>query len=104
MAVLGLGSKGSGLTEISFETVRDTLAIADDEVEQWIVMAIGKKLIEAKIDQLERSIQITRSTKQVFGAAQWKELQGQLAAWKLNLGNVAALVANAQVQAASMTG
>lgn len=102
MAILGLGSKGSGVSVVPFDVVRDTLAIGDDEVEHWIVLAIGKKLIEAKIDQLKRSVQITRCTKQVFGASQWQELQGQLATWKANLTNVAAMVANAHGQAVSM--
>lgn len=60
------------------------LNIGEVEVEVWIVRAIGKKLLDARIDQLARTVSITRCSHRSFGAPQWRELRDQLAAWSVS--------------------
>jgi hypothetical protein len=43
------------------------------------------KLIDAKIDQLTKTIVISRATHRVFGADQWKDLQNTVSNWKTDL-------------------
>ena len=57
------------------------LGVSEGEVESWVVQAIGKKLLEARIDQLQRRITVTRAAHRAFGAGQWQELHTQLSAW-----------------------
>lgn len=44
----------------------------DDEVEDWVLQAIQTGLMEAKMDQMQRVVVISRCTNRVFGPAQWK--------------------------------
>ena len=55
------------------------------EVEEWLVRAIGKKLIEGQMDQVQRVITITKSSFSTFGPQQWQLLHRQLAAWKVRM-------------------
>jgi translation initiation factor 3 subunit M len=92
MSLTGLASKGSG--EITYAVVREALKITDDEVEYWIVRAIGLKLLEAKMDQLRQVVIISRCIERVFGLAQWRDLLGRLTIWKDNVNNVSRIIAN----------
>ena len=57
------------------------LGIEESEVEAWVVHGIGKKLLDARINQLSRSVAVTRTTHCSFGPAQWQELSAQLSQW-----------------------
>lgn len=59
------------------------LNVEDNEVEAWVVRAIGKKLLEARIDQLAGRITIIKSVQRTFSRSQWGQLRAQLAAWKV---------------------
>ena len=50
-------------------------------MEAWVVHGIGKKLLDARINQLSRSVAVTRTTHCSFGTAQWQELSAQLSQW-----------------------
>lgn len=55
------------------KVVADTLQVSgDDEVEDWVLQAIQTGLMEAKMDQMQRVVVISRCTNRVFGPAQWK--------------------------------
>ena len=69
------------------------LGIPEAEVESWVVCAIGKKLLEARIDQLRHSVTVTRAAHRCFGTEQWQELRAQLSAWAENVAGVRQLVA-----------
>lgn len=95
MSLVGLATAGSG--EVSYAVIRDTLKVADDEVEYWVVRAIAAKLLEAKMDQLRQVVIIGRCTERVFGPAQWQELRRGLAGWKENISNVSRIIAHAKL-------
>jgi len=100
LSLAALGSE-SNSGEISYAQVKQTLQVEESEVEQWIVKAIGLKLLEAKMDQLRQVVVFNRCTQRVFGDAQWQELRSKLGAWKSNLGNVCKMVHNTRITMAA---
>ena len=75
------------------------MGIEESEVEAWVVHGIGKKLLDARINQLSRSVAVTRTTHCSFGTAQWQELSAQLSQWAVR----PLLHTDAAVIAAQMT-
>ena len=62
---------------------QDALGVEEGEVEVWVVRAIGKKLLEARIDQMRRTVAVTKCMQRTFSTAQWRALLAQLGAWKV---------------------
>lgn len=56
--------------------------MGERDVEVWVVRAIGKKLLEARIDQMRRTVAVTKCMQRTFSATQWRALLAQLGAWK----------------------
>ncbi|XP_077211287.1 uncharacterized protein LOC143846672 [Tasmannia lanceolata] len=86
MSLADLGSDDSG--EIPYAVIRDTLRVADNEVEFWVVKAITAKLLDCKMDQMNQTVVVSRCTERVFGLSQWKALQSKLSVWRGNIANV----------------
>jgi translation initiation factor 3 subunit M len=88
MKLLALMGLAHGSAEIKFAEIASSLDLPAGEVESVVVQAIGKRLMEAKIDQLEEVVTVTKCAPRTFGAAQWQELLGQLKSWKQSVGEV----------------
>lgn len=101
MALLGLATRSS---TVSFSDIQEALDIEEGDVEVWVVRAIGKKLLDARIDQLAGTVSITRATHRSFGQSQWTELRDRLAAWKANVSNVRAMVTEHATSGPGMPG
>ncbi|KAI7979311.1 Eukaryotic translation initiation factor 3 subunit M [Camellia lanceoleosa] len=86
MSLVDLASAESG--QISYELIKDTLRINDDEVEMWVVKAITAKLIDCKMDQMNQIVIVSRCTERMFGEHQWQTLRTKLATWRGNIVNV----------------
>ncbi|CAL5372316.1 unnamed protein product [Camellia sinensis] len=86
MSLVDLASSESG--QISYELIKDTLRINDDEVEMWVVKAITAKLIDCKMDQMNQIVIVSRCTERMFGEHQWQTLRTKLATWRGNIANV----------------
>ncbi|KAI8923389.1 hypothetical protein BC831DRAFT_429030 [Entophlyctis helioformis] len=69
-------------SEIPYDAIASALSISEDEVEIWAIDVIRTGLVDAKINQLERTLAITRSTQRVFGQEQWEQLRERLAGWR----------------------
>ncbi|XVF60702.1 hypothetical protein PTKIN_Ptkin08bG0069600 [Pterospermum kingtungense] len=91
MSLVDLGSNESG--QIPYALIKDTLRINDDEVELWVVKAITAKLIDCKMDQMNRVVIVSCCTERIFGQHQWQSLRSKLASWR---GNVASLIGSIQ--------
>lgn len=91
MRLLALMGLAHGAAEIEFGAIAAALEVPEDEVEGVVVQAIGKRLMEARIDQLRGVVAIAKCAPRTFGAAQWEELREQLASWKASVGEVLAL-------------
>jgi hypothetical protein len=63
------------------------------EVEALVVQAIGKRIVEARIDQLRGVVAVAKCVPRTFGADQWRELQQQLGAWRVSRAAAAATAA-----------
>ncbi len=61
---------------------QEALGVGEGEVEVWVVRAIGRKLLAARIDQMRRTVAVTKCAQRTFSAAQWRALLAQLGAWK----------------------
>ena len=61
---------------------RTALQIDPSDVESWVVRAITRGLLDARVDQAAGSITVTRCLAREFGAPQWVALQGKLRAWR----------------------
>ena len=62
---------------------QEALALEEGEVEAWVIRASGRKLLEARIDQLRGRVAVTRIPQRTFTADQWRQLTAQLGAWKV---------------------
>ena len=56
----------------------------DDAVEEWLVKAIGKRLIQGQMDQEKRAVTISKATQRTFGREDWKLLQKQIKSWAVS--------------------
>lgn len=88
MRLLALMGLAHGAAQISFADIATGLDLPVGEVESVVVQAIGKRLVEARIDQLQEVVTVTKCAPRTFGAAQWKELQGQLHSWQESVRSV----------------
>lgn len=58
------------------------LGLGAGEVEAAVVQAIGKRIAEARIDQLRGTVAVSKCAPRTFGPEHWRELQATLAGWK----------------------
>eukprot|EP00878_Enallax_costatus_P031920 GHUV01034989.1.p1 GENE.GHUV01034989.1~~GHUV01034989.1.p1 ORF type:complete len:194 (+),score=61.18 GHUV01034989.1:333-914(+) len=79
MALLTLGSRANGAA-VPFADLQTALDITPEQVQPWIVRAIGSKLIDAKIDQVAGTVTITRCHHRTFTSKEWQGLGQQLSA------------------------
>lgn len=82
--------------EVSYATIATKLAIKEDEVEAWVVKAITSNLVSAKVDQLTRTVVISRTLQRGFGAAQWADVDAKLQLYKKNVGALLDVVRSAR--------
>lgn len=73
MRLLSLASLGSEnlARELTYSEIATALEIADTEVEMWVIDVIRAGLVEAKLDQLNKTVIVYRSIYRVFGKEQW---------------------------------
>ncbi|EQC27187.1 hypothetical protein SDRG_14990 [Saprolegnia diclina VS20] len=96
MRLLTLCSYPTGHDAIAYADIERTLQVPAADVEQWVVKAITANLISAKIDQLGRSVVITRSLQRGFGPAEWAALQAKLSLYQANVGSLLATIRQAR--------
>lgn len=99
MRLLSLASLGSEnlSRELTYADIAKSLQIQEEEVEMWVIDVIRAGLVEAKLDQLNKTVIVHRSIYRVFGKEQWKKLSSSLSAWKENLNEILAVVGNAKL-------
>jgi len=96
MRILSLCTLASEHEEIPYSVIAETLQLAvpasenDTQVESWVIAAVSSGLLEAKMDQLARTVMVERSVVRRFDMEQWKALQSRLSTWKQNVANVLA--------------
>eukprot|EP00386_Alphamonas_edax_P004877 GDKI01015356.1.p1 GENE.GDKI01015356.1~~GDKI01015356.1.p1 ORF type:complete len:439 (+),score=200.95 GDKI01015356.1:38-1318(+) len=83
--LLSLASLAQGKNELSLETVGQHLQLSAEEVENWVVRAIGHGLLDGRIDQLRRVVIVKSAMQREFGTQQWSELKQKLQGWTRNV-------------------
>jgi hypothetical protein len=85
--LMTLCSLGCEKSNLSYKEIAAALEIAydDEEIENWIVDAVGQGLMQAQIDQLSSIVTITRSAHRSFGMDQWKVLHDKLKLFRQNV-------------------
>jgi translation initiation factor 3 subunit M len=75
---------------VSFKDIASALGVPEDQVENYVVEAIGKKLLAAKIDQVAKRITVSYAHLPVFVVDQWRQLQETLERWQQQLQRLSA--------------
>ncbi|CAI5721179.1 unnamed protein product [Peronospora destructor] len=96
MRLFTLCSLPTGFKEISYTDVATALDVKEENVEEWVVRAITAGLMNAKIDQLARTVTISSSLQRCFGIEQWKEMDAKLQLYKKNVGGLLNIISNAR--------
>lgn len=86
--LIALAGKCAAKSSLSFGEIADTLKIGEDQIELWIIDVIRSGLAEAKVDQLNERVEVSRATHAEFTEGKWEELALRLAAWQRNIGEV----------------
>ncbi|KAI8391440.1 uncharacterized protein BYT42DRAFT_556858 [Radiomyces spectabilis] len=99
MRLLSLASLGSEnlSRELTYAEIAKNLEISEDDVEMWVIDVIRAGLVEAKLDQLNKTVIVHRSIYRVFGKEQWQQLSTRLRTWKDNLNEILAVISNAKL-------
>ncbi|CAG8496440.1 5615_t:CDS:2 [Ambispora gerdemannii] len=82
--------------QVSYSTIANSLEINEDDVEMWTIDA---NLIEAKINQVTKTILVNRSTYRTFTTVQWQQLSEKLVGWRQSLDDILQVIANAKLMA-----
>jgi translation initiation factor 3 subunit M len=85
MRLLSLATLAAANQEVPYPVIAKALQVSEDEVELWIIMAIGESILEGKMDQLRKLLIVSRSLQRVFTPTQWKQLTDRLTVWKGNI-------------------
>ncbi|KAH7481675.1 hypothetical protein PRIC1_008108 [Phytophthora ramorum] len=96
MRLFTLCTLPTGFQDIPYADVAAALDVDEEDVEKWVVRAITAGLVNAKIDQLARTVTISRSLQRRFGAEQWKEMDAKLQLYKKNVGGLLDIIRNAR--------
>lgn len=109
---------------LAYGEVARMVEVGEDEVELWVIDAIRRGLIEAKMDQVKRTVVVgyvavvrermsdhawveldnvlrslhsrSRSTYRIFGAEQWQLLEKKLVDWQAGLDHIERVLDNVQ--------
>ncbi|ORY53337.1 PCI-domain-containing protein, partial [Neocallimastix californiae] len=86
---------------VNYSVVQEALNVPEEEVELWILDVIRAGLIDAKMNQLDKTIIVNRATPRQFTENEWKKLDTRIDEWKKNLDDILNVIANAKLIAQS---
>jgi translation initiation factor 3 subunit M len=93
MRLLALGSLGAKESNsLTYAQVATKLDLKKSDFETWMVNAIGRGVVEAKIDQLNETIVINKVSYHVFKDEDWINISSQLKKWRASVRKVAQTV------------
>ena len=85
LRMLTLASICEGAVEIEFSKLADRLNLEKDEIEPFIIEAIGSGLVKGKINEPEGRFTVSTSINRCFGQSQWSVIKDRLELWQKNL-------------------
>jgi len=94
--LLSLASLATKQNDASYALIAQTLKIKEDEVELWIVKAVGTELLVARMDQLNKTTSFGRALQRTFGKNEWNKLSHDLQSWQNSFVSVKNSIQNAK--------
>lgn len=88
MRLLTLISLARSEATLSYAAIADALKVDVSEVESWVMQAIGRGLLTAKMDQMHSRVTVTMCAERDFGASAWQALHGNLVGWRSSIGSM----------------
>jgi len=85
MRLLTLASMAQDCNEIEFSQLVDKLNLVTEDLEPFVIEAIGSGLIKGKINQPEGKILISSTINRTFLDPQWLFIKNKLELWQKNL-------------------
>jgi len=86
LSIASIGASVSSTSgQVSYSTIASKLGVEEDQVEYFIVLAITQGVIDARMNQLARTVTITRTLHRTFGTEEWKQLSKNLSVWSDNV-------------------
>eukprot|EP00276_Gloeochaete_wittrockiana_P013297 CAMPEP_0184331950 /NCGR_PEP_ID=MMETSP1089-20130417/1235_1 /TAXON_ID=38269 ORGANISM="Gloeochaete wittrockiana, Strain SAG46.84" /NCGR_SAMPLE_ID=MMETSP1089 /ASSEMBLY_ACC=CAM_ASM_000445 /LENGTH=396 /DNA_ID=CAMNT_0026655129 /DNA_START=83 /DNA_END=1273 /DNA_ORIENTATION=+ len=82
LRLLLLSSIGTLRNELSFDEIISNLKINEAELEEIVIQAIGYGILDARIDQINRSVVIVDTKPREFPLEWWTLLQQRLDTWQ----------------------
>lgn len=83
---------------VNFADIASSIQIPENEVEMWVIDVIRVGLIEAKVDQVQSQVVVSRSTHGMFKDSHWADLKTKLVAWQKNISQVQRVLTNVRMQ------
>lgn len=96
LSLASLGSENLS-RELTYAEIAKNLEIPEEDVEMWVIDVIRAGLVEAKLNQLSKTVLVHRSIYRVFGKEQWQQLSTRLNSWKDSLNEILAVIGNAKL-------
>jgi len=83
--IISLLSVGSKQNKISYDEAAKLMGIDVSEVEMLVVEAITLGLLDARLDQLQKTIIVRHADPRIYEKEQWEQLANKLDKWKANI-------------------
>ena len=68
------------------------LQVGEEEVEAWAIKAMTAKLMDAKLDQLQRSLIVNHCAPRLWCKGEWGGMRGKLVGWRDRMKQLQAVV------------
>ncbi|KAI8867600.1 hypothetical protein GQ42DRAFT_138363 [Ramicandelaber brevisporus] len=81
---------------LQYSSIASALQVEESDVEMWVIEAIAAGVIQARIDQLSHTVNISRATIRTFTAGHWDNIGERLNAWKKSLSELLSVLDNAK--------
>jgi translation initiation factor 3 subunit M len=79
----------SGERNISYADIAKGIDVPETEVELWVIDAVRAGLVEGRLSQMDRMLDVHRATPiGSFGMEEWKQVEKRLEDWKTSLKDV----------------
>jgi len=94
--LLSLATLTSEQSKVPYSLISKILQIDEDQVEMWVINAMEGELLDAKLDQLNKIVNVNSSTQRVFNKSQWSQLGLRFGAWSASVKNLLQVIDNAK--------
>lgn len=77
-----------GTRSIPYSTIASELQIDESEVERYVIDAVNSGLCQAKMNQLNRTVNVVMAIHREFTVQQWQQIGTQMDLWKSSIGGL----------------